>query len=112
MKDSINGIYIPKDMRECFLELDKLLSEEDRKWIKNLENRDETIELHHSLGRWIRNNWGLWDSGARLSKYLIDKGLKHPDEMSVKILEFYYDWLHEDHDAWQKWENGSRSSRR
>lgn len=102
-KDSIDGVYIPKDIKDCFLQLDKLLSEEDRSTIRNLENAEETIQFHHSLGMWIRNNWGLW-GGSRLSKYLLSNGLKEPDEMSATILELYYHWLNGNDEAWRKWE--------
>jgi len=99
--DTINGVYIPKDLEDCFLQLDKLLSEDDKDFIKNLENRNETIILHHGLGMALRNNWGLW-GGSRLQTYLKNKKLKHPDNMSAIILEFYYDWLN-NVDDWRKW---------
>jgi hypothetical protein len=101
-KDSLNGIYIPKDLKDCFLQLDKILTSEDREQIKNLKDRNETINFHHSLGMWIRNNWGLW-GGSRLQKYLLEKNLNHPDEMSSLILEFYFDWLNGNNKEWEMW---------
>lgn len=101
-KDSINGIYIPKDLKDCFLQLDKILSANDKEAIKGLKNKTETIKYHHGLGMWIRNEWGLW-GGSRLQKYFLDKKVDHPDSMSSLILEFYYDWLHSKNTEWQKW---------
>jgi hypothetical protein len=101
-KDSIDGVYIPIDLKDCFYQLDKILSAKDREKIKLLKNRKETIIYHHELGMWIRNNWGLW-GGSRLQKYLLDKNVEHPDAMSSLILEFYYDWLHNNHADWKKW---------
>jgi len=101
-KDSLNGIYVPKDLQDCFIQLDKTLSEKDKTEIKNLKSRDETIEYHHGLGMWLRNNWGLW-GGSRLQKYFLEKKVNHPDNMSSLILEFYYDWLNNKNEGWQKW---------
>lgn len=102
--DSINGIYIPKNLEECFLELNKLLKTKDIEAIKNLKDRNETILYHHGFGTWLRNNWGLW-GGSRLQQYLIAKGLRHPDDMSATILEFYYDWLNGQHEKWKEFES-------
>lgn len=41
-----------------------------------IKSEDDMTQYHHSLGRWIRNNWGLW-AGARLSKYFNELGIKH-----------------------------------
>lgn len=101
-KDSINGIYIPINLKDCFVQLDKILSAEDITFIKNLNVKTETIQLHHTLGIWIRNNWGLW-GGSRLQKYLLNRKLTQPDEMSTLILEFYYDWLNNKNDEWSQW---------
>lgn len=101
--DSINGVYIPKDIKECFLQLDILLTKEDIKRIKGLKNKSETIEYHHSLGMWLRNNWGLW-SGSRLQIYLRDRMIDEPDEMSAMILEFYWEWLNGIHENWDKFD--------
>ncbi len=102
-KDSINGVYIPKNLKDCFIQLDKILSDKDKQTIKHLENREKTILLHHGFGTWLRNNWGLW-GGSRLQQYLAQKGLNHPDDMSAIVLEFYYDWLNGQHDEWKKFE--------
>ena len=90
--DSINGVYIPKDIEDCCVQLDKILSDKDKEYIKGLPKKDDTIDLHFSLGMWIRNNWGLW-GGSRLQIYFLKKRINHPDDMSGKILEAYYDWL-------------------
>jgi hypothetical protein len=101
--DSINGMYIPKNLEECFLELNKLLKPKDIETIKNLKDRNEMILYHHGFGTWLRNNWGFW-GGSRLQQYLMAKGLTHPDDMSATILEFYYDWLNGQHDKWKEFE--------
>jgi hypothetical protein len=102
--DSNNGHYIPKNHEECYLEMNKLLKQKEIDAIKNLKSRSETIMYHHGFGTWLRNNWGLW-SGSRLQRYLINKGINHPDSMSALILEYYYDWLNNENDGWQEFQN-------
>jgi hypothetical protein len=102
--DSINGLYIPQNLEECFVELNKILKPKDIETIKNLKDRNETILYHHGFGTWLRNNWGLW-GGSRLQQYLIKKGLRHPDDMSATILQFYYDWLNGKNNEWRKFED-------
>ena len=98
--DTINGFYIPRNIEECFHQLDTLLCASDRNTIRNYSNREETIDLHLGLGMWLRNNWGLW-AGSRLQTYLFKRGLKHPDDMSATILEFYWDYLHGINEQWK-----------
>ena len=88
--ETINGVYIPRNLGECFVELDKLLSEIDKKEIRAVAKRDDMVRYHMGLGLWIRNNWGLW-GGSRLQKYFADKGIHHPDDMSGIVLDHYYD---------------------
>ena len=77
-------IPIPKTVDEAVKTLAKILSKEDRDYL--LENG--AISMHDSLGRWIRNEWGLW-TGSELKDELMNmnKGLNHPDDMSNYIIE-------------------------
>lgn len=106
--ENINDVYIPKNLEECFVELDKLLPEIDKKEMQALKNRDEMIRYHMRLGMWMRNNWGLW-GGSRLQKYFTDKGITHPDEMSSVVLYHYYDWLNGKKETWKNWERNSNN---
>ena len=101
--DSIDGCYIPRNLEECFIELNKILKPKDIETFKNLKDRDETALYHHGLGTSLRNRWRLW-TGSRLKQYFITKGIQHPDNMSGLILSFYYDWLNGKNDEWKKFE--------
>lgn len=101
--ESIKGVYIPANLGECFVELDKRLSEIDKKEMKAKPTRDDMIVYHLGLGMWMRNNWGL-RSGSRLQKYFTDKGIEHPENMSGIILNYYHDWLNGKKDTWKEWE--------
>jgi len=101
--ESIEGRYIPKDLKDAFDQMDKQLPEVDRVEMKALMSRNEMIRYHMGLGMWMRNNWGLW-GGSRLQKYFTDKGVTHPDDMSSVILFFYWDWLQGNKNAARLWE--------
>ncbi len=93
LKDTLYGVYIPKDIEDCCRQLDKMVGKIDKQNMKSLKTGSDMIAYHFGLGTWIRNNWGLW-SGSRLLLYLNERGLYQPNSMSVKILELYYEWLH------------------
>ena len=101
--ESIDGVYIPANLAECFVELDKQLSEIDKNEMRAQPTRDGMIIYHLGLGMWIRNNWGLW-RGSRLQKYFTDRRITHPDDMSVVILDYYHDWLTGKKETWKQWE--------
>lgn len=107
--ETIDGVYIPANLLECFVELDKRLSEIDKKEMLALPERNDMISYHLSLGMWIRNNWGLW-GGSRLQKYFMDRGISHPDNMSGIVLVHYHDWLHGNKDSWKTWESQTKKN--
>lgn len=49
---------LPSNKKECFAQLDEMLSEADKKAIVEAE---DLFEFHFTLGLWIRNNW-LYDA--------------------------------------------------
>ena len=77
-------IPVPKTVDEAISTLEKILSDEDREYLL----KNGAISMHDSLGRWIRNEWGLW-TGSQLKDELMNmnKGLNHPDDMSNYIIE-------------------------
>jgi hypothetical protein len=75
-------IPIPKTVDEAISTLEKILSDEDREYLL----KNGAISMHDSLGRWIRNEWGLW-TGSELKNELKKKGFEHPDDMSNYIIE-------------------------
>jgi hypothetical protein len=90
--DSIDGIYIPIDIEDCFKQLDKQLKTTTINEFKSMSEKDATTFSHFGLGLWMRNNWGLW-KGSRLSTYFNKLGITHPDDMSDIILKSYYRFL-------------------
>lgn len=81
---------IPQNLQEAIKELDRKLNKEDKEYI--VENG--SLAVHHSLGRWIRNNWGLWNEEDNELKASLKKlGYSHPDDMSNYIIKEYIRYL-------------------
>ena len=84
----------PKTKKECFAQLDEMLSEEDKKAIMEAE---DTIEFHFSLGLWIRNNWlyGISEeeTASICKAFGIDPIFCQTDDMSSEIMEKYQKYL-------------------
>jgi len=76
---------LPTNLSQCFDELDRMLSDNEKEDIKNIPN---ICLLHHGFGTYLRNKWGLW-TGSVLSKQFKDHGVTHPDSMSAIILRLY-----------------------
>ena len=81
---------LPSNKKECFAQLDEMLSKTDKKAI--VEAKD-IIEFHFTLGLWIRNNW-LYDRSEEeldsLSKaFRVNVPFFEADELSSAILEAY-----------------------
>ena len=81
---------IPNNLEEAIKDLDKELLDED----KNYLLVHGSLSVHHSLGRWIRNTWELWDDEDNELKTSLKKlGYSHPDDMSNYIIEKYFEYL-------------------
>lgn len=88
-QDSIDHIYIPANIEDCFKQLNMLLSYTERKEF-TAKSEERVIGVYHmGLGLWMRNNWGLW-RGSRLSSYFNELGVTHPDNMSSVIITSYH----------------------
>lgn len=90
--DSLEGVYIPKNLDDCFRQMDIFWSDSTKNEIKSMTEGEFGGSSHFGFGLWMRNNWQLW-SGSRLSKYFNDAGIQHPDDMSGIILKSYHRYL-------------------
>lgn len=82
------GVYIPKDLDDAFLELQKMLHPSFLGEFRSGTEQD-LAQYHFGLGMWIRNNWGLW-KGSRLSDYFARMDIRHPDDMSSIIMTSFH----------------------
>lgn len=91
--DSIKGVYIPKNIDECMIHLDLLLDSASKKEIDGLQSENQMYNYHFSLGRQLRNYWGIW-AGSRIYKYFEKYGYQEPDGISGIILRAYFKHRH------------------
>lgn len=82
---------IPETLDECFVELAKVLSLEEIE-VMRVGTEDDMSLYHHGLGRWLRNNWGLW-AGGNLRDWFDEQGVHHADDMSAIILNSFWRFL-------------------
>ncbi len=88
-KEYLFGVYIPRDLADCFIQLNRLIDRDSRQKFKQMSEADAAQKLHFSLGRWMTHNWGLY-GGSRLSYYLSQLGLGNPDNMVRFIIITYH----------------------
>ncbi len=88
-KDYIFGVYIPKDLADAFIQLNKLIDDESKAKFKNAPEAVAVKKLHFSFGRWMSYNWSFYE-GSRFSEYLKNLGIYHPDDMSTFVMLSYH----------------------
>jgi len=78
---------IPNNVEECIQHMLKWDSGVDE-FTRKTES-DAIASTHHTIGKWIRNEWGLW-TGSQLKDYFLNLGLTHPDDMSGVIIRSFH----------------------
>ena len=59
-KEYLNRVYIPKDLADCFIQLNKLIDEESKAKFKRAPEEVVVRKLHFSLGRWMIHYWSFY----------------------------------------------------
>lgn len=88
-KEKLNNVYIPKNLDDAMLQLDKIISAESQAKIKVVPEDSVCLALHNRLGQWIILNWGFY-GGSRLSHYLRSAGVTFPDDMADFLILAYH----------------------
>lgn len=88
-KDKLNNVYIPKNLDDAMLQLDKIISAESQTKIKAIPEDTVCTLLHNRLGQWMILNWGFY-GGSRLSHYLRSAGVTFPDDMADFLILAYH----------------------
>jgi hypothetical protein len=91
-KTKLYGVYIPKDLDDAFLELNRLSPPEAIEKLKTTDEVTMAKRLHFGLGKWISHNWNLTE-GSRFSHYLKGLGLEFTDDMINFTLVSYHRFL-------------------
>ena len=82
-------VYIPKDLTDAFIQLNKLIDPPSKQKFKNMQEEDVRRKLYFSFGKWITQNWGFY-GGSRLSHYIKGLGVHHPEDMAVFVMVTYH----------------------
>lgn len=88
-KSRINGVYIPANLEEAFLELDDLSPEQSKAKFTNAPEDVIATKLHFGLGRWISVYWNFIE-GSRYVEYLRQLGITDPDHMIQFTIVSYH----------------------
>ena len=88
-KERLYGTYIPKNLADAFVQLNKLIDASSKSKFKNMSEEDAVRKLHFSFGRWIIHNWGFY-GGSRYSHYLKSVGIHHPEDMASFTILMYH----------------------
>ena len=85
----------PATLEQVLFALGKII-EQDKETVRFIqEHKEETVstQLHHTLGRYIRNRWSLWHK-TKLTGWFNKRGITHPDDMSGIIITSYWRQQH------------------
>jgi hypothetical protein len=83
--ESMDGVYIPRNIKECMSQLDKDWSPELKDKFRK-DSIDESLEV--DIWRSIRNSWGLC-CHSRLAKYFNDNGISSAELAGQIVLACY-----------------------
>jgi hypothetical protein len=80
---------VPENLDAALAALEELLPEAEKLEFKSAEESRAVTSAHFGIGRWIRNEWGLWRESP-LARYFLALGVEHPDDMSGIILRSFW----------------------
>jgi hypothetical protein len=76
----------PESVSEAIKEIQAELIQTETLYEQAMKDPDRfVIGVHHTWGRWIRNEWDLW-AGGPLCDELKGLGITHPDDMSGYLI--------------------------
>lgn len=85
---NINQDYVPSTIKDAVNHIVESLSIEDRQFIEAYNNN---ASVHHTIGRYIRNNWSLWGKDSPLKRDAVNTyGIAHADDISSLVLDWVY----------------------
>lgn len=88
-EEYLYDVYIPMDLTDAFIQLNKLIEPSAKSEFKKMPEAAASRGLHYSFGRWMIHNWGFY-GGSRLSHFIRELGIAHPDDMAQFIIISYH----------------------
>lgn len=88
---TLAGINPPETFEEAVNQFSKVvkgMKGEDRIYLVNQKTAELfAATLHHNMGRFIRNKWGIWSDACPLRDHMKRRfGVEHPDDISSIIM--------------------------
>lgn len=87
-------MVIPKNLDECFTELEVMLGRMAIEDIKS-EKESDIYVFHRGLSTSIKNSWKLWEPNSPLTQYFNQLGVYHADDMSDIIIAAFWRYLND-----------------
>ncbi|RBA28220.1 DUF6794 domain-containing protein [Flavobacterium tibetense] len=81
-----NNDFLPKNIIESIDYLECKLNSSELESFKNTPEEDIIGKYHFTLGKYIRNEWEIWNGDTKLFVYFKEKGVSNPDKISSIIL--------------------------
>jgi len=80
----------PNTLEEAIDLIIKGNTPETLEYIKSITEEEFIGEAHHSLGRNLRNEWGLWHNENPLCKWFTEQGITVGDDRCGIILDSFH----------------------
>lgn len=98
--DSIPAINIPKNIQECIIQLDTVLTEQSKSKIKSWDREYYETKARHEFHHWINNNWntncGILITGNPkndLVQYFYNLGITEQCYITGIVMNCYRNYL-------------------
>ena len=85
----IDGNYIPKDLNDALLELDKIMEDGAKKKFLEFSEEDARTKTHFSFGKYINKRWSIQE-GSRLTAWFQKGKIYNYDDMIDCIITTYH----------------------
>ena len=84
----INPDFVPSTIEDAVNHLFGNLTEEHKEQILEIDN---SAQIHHTIGRFLRNSWSLWEKDTPLKNDAIQTyEIAHADDISGLILGWLF----------------------
>ena len=85
----IDGKYIPKDLNDALMELDKIMEEGAKKRFQAYSEEDARTKTHFSFGKYINARWSIQE-GSRLTAWFQKCKIYNFDDMIDCVITAYH----------------------
>jgi len=85
----IDGKYIPKDLNDALMELDKIMEDGAKKKFQAYSEEDARTKTHFSFGKYINARWSIQE-GSRLTAWFQKCKIYNFDDMIDCVITTYH----------------------